>query len=364
MNPKHNARNPELDLIRVFAFFCVVSVHFFLHTGYDDIPILGGRMYVATLIRAFAFPCVPLFLMLSGYLMNRRTPTRQYYRKLIRIIGEYLLASLICIIGNYFLDGRPADVLLFLKRQLFCLFSFLASQYGWYVEMYIGLFLLIPYLNIVYHHMADQKQKRNLVMTMLFLTSVPSVTNSFSSFFGEYEFFFRVIPEWWTGIYPITYYFIGAYLSEHPIRIRKSVLLALILLATLISGTFSYWKSYGNLFVHGSWQDNGSLFNVVLAVLLFSFLQQIPLRSGTRFARILATLSDLTFSAYLVSAIFDRLLYGTLGLFQSPMVYRLEYLLAAAPVVFACSLLLAALVRFLYGILQRPFTRHQSRIPE
>ena len=360
MNPKNSSRNPALDLIRVFAFFCVVAVHFFLHTGYYDIPVLGGRMYAATLLRACVFVCIPLFLMLSGYLMNRRTATKQYYRKLIRIIGEYLLASLFCIIGNYFLDGRPADILQFLKRQLFCLFSFLASQYGWYVEMYIGLFLLIPYLNIVYHHMADQKQKRNLVLTMLFLTSVPGVTNSFSAFFGDAEFFFRLIPEWWIGIYPITCYFIGAYLSEYPVRLRRPVLLVLILLSTLISGTFCFWKSHGILFILGIWQDNGSLFNVGLAVLLFSFLQQIPLRPGTRFARMLATLSDLTFSAYLVSAIVDRLLYTALGLFQDSMVYRVEYLVVAVPLVFVCSLLLAAPVSFLYGIIQRSFAACHS----
>ena len=89
-------RLPALDIIRIFALFCVVSIHFFLYSGFYEIPVSGVRMYVATVMRSFFRICVPLFLLLSGYLMGSKRPTKSYYGKLPRIIGEYLLASVCC----------------------------------------------------------------------------------------------------------------------------------------------------------------------------------------------------------------------------------------------------------------------------
>ncbi len=51
-------RNPSFDVIRIFALFLVVSVHFFLHIGYYYTPIAGEKLFVMTVIRSFAKACV------------------------------------------------------------------------------------------------------------------------------------------------------------------------------------------------------------------------------------------------------------------------------------------------------------------
>ena len=72
MTTKNVSRYYSLDIVRIFAFSCVVGVHFFLYTPFYIIPIHGSRMYISTLLRTFLMICVPLFLMLSGYLMKKR----------------------------------------------------------------------------------------------------------------------------------------------------------------------------------------------------------------------------------------------------------------------------------------------------
>ena len=62
-------RSPAADIIRIFAFFCVVSVHFFLNSKFYDYPTEGKTMLVMTICRSFFMICVPLFLLLSGYLL-------------------------------------------------------------------------------------------------------------------------------------------------------------------------------------------------------------------------------------------------------------------------------------------------------
>lgn len=72
--------------------------------------------------------------------------------------------------------------------------------------------------------------------------------------------------------------------------------------------------------------------------------------------KVLASLSELCFSAYLVSAVFDDLVYNVWGLVRDPRVYRLEYIVLTVPLVFVCSLLLAGVIRILYKGIQRAVT--------
>ena len=58
--------------------------------------------------------------------------------------------------------------------------QFTLANYSWYIEMYLGLFLLIPFLNIVYNGLPSQKAKLWLVITMLILTALPAVVNIYN----------------------------------------------------------------------------------------------------------------------------------------------------------------------------------------
>ena len=110
--------------------------------GAYSVDIHGKRMYVMVMIRCACMICVPLFLMLSGYLMNKVTLNRLYYIKRIKIIVIYILASIMCEIYNVIYLHQNRTLLDCIKGIL----AFKSAKYSWYVEMYIGLALLIPYL--------------------------------------------------------------------------------------------------------------------------------------------------------------------------------------------------------------------------
>lgn len=61
-----------LDLIRFLAIFSVISVHFFLNNGFYSFPVKGGRMFISINLRWLFFSGVPLFLLLTGYLNNKK----------------------------------------------------------------------------------------------------------------------------------------------------------------------------------------------------------------------------------------------------------------------------------------------------
>lgn len=74
-------RDYNLDLIRVFALYTVVSVHFFLNSGFYSQDMIGFKMFIKCIIRSFFIICVPLFLLLTGYLMKDKV----YQKNIIKV---------------------------------------------------------------------------------------------------------------------------------------------------------------------------------------------------------------------------------------------------------------------------------------
>lgn len=348
------ARKPAIDVIRCFACFFVVSVHFFLNNGFYDTTVAGPRMYIMTLMRSFFMICVPLFMVLTGYLTCKKTVSRGYYSKIAYTLSIYVLASLCCVFYKVRFLGEALSASQFLRGFL----NFKNAPYAWYVEMYIGLFLLCPILNGAYSSLKSQKQKQALLATFLFLTALPYVTNIF---IPDFEWFlhptsstdhYELLPNYWTSLYPITYYFIGCYLREYKLKLRCRTLALLSVLVFFLVGSFNYYRSFGTTFRKGAWQEYGSLFILIQTVLFFAFFDNLDY---TKFpgwlAKILSKISELSFGVYLVSWIFDTHFYKLLNSAVTDMPLRLNYFPVIVPAVFLCSLALSLVINYLHKLL-------------
>ncbi len=364
MNTKK--RSAAADIIRCLAFFFVVSVHFFLKNGFYQEPVQGKRMFILTLMRSLFIICVPLFLTLSGYLLRKKEPSKKYYTRITKILMTYGLSSLACIAyAMVFLHEKYT-----VKNVITKLLNFNGAPYAWYIEMYLGLFLIIPFLNILYNHIRSQKWKIGLILTSVFLTSLPSVVNVYN--FGSISWWalpsslnetYKLIPSWWTGMYPITYYFIGCYLSEYGLAIKKRWNFLLIVLCTLVSGVYAYWRSYKAHFIWGSWCGYESLFNVILTTLVFTFLINIDYAHfPERLSRFIQKVSALCLGGYLVSWIFDSVFYPILIKNVPSVPHRLEYYIVIVPLVFTLSLALSYLVSKLQWLLEILYAQCRKRM--
>ena len=65
-------RKYGLDIVRIIATLSVLSVHFFLKTNYYNTPLNSMPMRVQSIIRNFFMICVPLFILITGYLNNNK----------------------------------------------------------------------------------------------------------------------------------------------------------------------------------------------------------------------------------------------------------------------------------------------------
>lgn len=164
----------------------------------------------------------------------------------------------------------------------------------------------------------------------------------------------RLLPYWRGDIYPITYYFIGCYLNEFGFKLRTKTNIVLIIICTVVFGTYNYWRGYGVFFVKGPWQSWGSLFNVVQTVLVFGFFMNLNYsKLPQKNLSSMKCLSDLCLGGYLVSGIFDTILYDRLNSQITEMPNRLEYYVIIVPIVFVGALALSQLIGLVYKGLTR-----------
>lgn len=125
--------------------------------------------------------------------------------------------------------------------------------------MWIGLFLLTPFLNILYRHIPNQKQKLVLLGTLFLITALPDWTNRYG---------LHLVPEFWVNCFPLFFYFAGAYIREYQPSISKiwgGVAIFGFCLLNPLFNTF-FVKNHSMIQIAG---DPSGIFGSVISILFF-----------------------------------------------------------------------------------------------
>ena len=310
---KLKVRNPNMDILRIIAVLCVIGIHFFYHSGYYYTTNDNAVMYFATVLRTLCSVCVPLFMILSGFLLCNKTLKKGYYSGIRKTIIVYILVAIACMIYKSIVGSYTLTPLTFFTSIL----DFTGANYSWYIEMYIGLFLLVPFLNIIYKNLDSRKQKNILLITLIAITILTSLFNAFR--FDSLEWWAnpasntetqKLIPSWWVGIYPITYYFTGCYIREYGTKIKNIYLIIALVVAVFGFGTFNFYRCYGMPFSTSNYVYWSGIEPYVMSVLIFLIISKLKLENinvKTKF--VLWKISDLVLGTYLLSFIFDAIYY-------------------------------------------------------
>ncbi|ANY71652.1 hypothetical protein BBD41_03120 [Paenibacillus ihbetae] len=286
-----------IDIVKVVAAFFVISVHFFLNTRYYNQPLTPGEnLFTQTSLRWLFLNCVPLFLISTGFLQMNKTVSSKYYKGILPILGVYLFYSVITIIVR---DVHFDEHNSFLGWG-YQILSFGAVPYAWYVNMFIGLYLIIPFLNAIFHSLADKQKRLILILILIILTGLPL-------FFNYLPVKIMFFPGWWMGLYPLAYYFIGCYIREYRPKINKWIALVLLVLVTLSETIITYLLAAGGPF-KSDLGDYGSIIVMASSVLLFLLLYDLDFKNST-LRTVVSKISTITLDIYLASYLADRFVY-------------------------------------------------------
>jgi surface polysaccharide O-acyltransferase-like enzyme len=145
-----NAHIYWIDLVRVVAVFQVVLVHLSYVIFFKE-DVLTGNWRAANFYDSFSRMGVPLFFMVSGYLLLRKDePVRQFFRKRFLKVGIptlfWSIAYLLWSVDAY-TNGTmtfPGVVLSMLKAM----YEGNVEIHLWFLYILIGIYLVVPILRV------------------------------------------------------------------------------------------------------------------------------------------------------------------------------------------------------------------------
>jgi len=338
-----NQRNMSIDILKCIAIFSVIGVHFILNTANSIVVNSNIDIAIFLAYRQFFIICVPLFILTTGYLNIKKEPTKKYYKNILPIIGIYFFYSILSLIfRNTFMQESISII-----DGVRLIFTFQAIPYAWYINMYLGLYVLIPFLNKIIKN-SSKKEFELFILVILVVSILPATWNNFSTFLGYSNMI--PLPNFWTGIYPIAYYIIGAYIKSYSFSMKKNyyyLLIAIFIYGAAI-GTNYIYSDIGN--ISNAVKDYSSLFILIQSVCLFMLIlnKKKSFKIFRPFRPLITKVANCTLEIYLVSYIIDNFIYKFFKSFI--FTNTIEDYLFALPIVVSVFTISFLLVFFLKSI--------------
>lgn len=316
------------DLIRVLAIYLVVVIHTSgqLTGAWGQIPQLDW--IIGDIYGGIARVGVPLFFMLSGYLLLPRAESLgAFYRKrVLKIVIPFVVWSTIyisisCVQQPGLCTPDYLRPFLLLNRSYFHL---------WFLYTLLGIYIIMPVLRLLVRPGAEKMLWYAIGLWILF-QPVRTLMDTFL------HFYLNINSQLAIGFLP--YFFLGYLLGEVKLS-RRWLMAAAALFAVgsgiTIVGTYILTRNAGQF--RGYFYDYITI-GVVLATagafLLLRRLSDVPLLSSERAHRFLRYVAGGTFGTYLVHVMFlwglDWLHINTLmgsALWTVPLVATLVFALA------------------------------------
>lgn len=283
---------------------------------------------------------VPLFLILTGYLNLNKTLGRKYYKGMLAVVISYVFISVITI---FFLE-HIRDVHYSVIGWILKITDFTAISYAWYIEMWIGLFLLTPFLNILWKNIQTKRHKHILILTLYILCALPDAFNRYGV---------HLVPGYWELIYPCAFYFTGAYIREYTPRIKTTALLLLITGCCLINPVFNvlFVKNHSMIQLAG---DGNGIIGMPLAAAVFLLVYNTEI-SRKWLKKILKSISVVSLDMYLASYMFDVVAYSYFKAhYYTDQKQFGVWFFVIVPLVFLQSYIFALIKRYLFRLCHIP----------
>lgn len=191
-----SGRQSNFELMRIVSMFFVVMWHLILHSGLYELP--GVIHLVLEFFVLLGVVHINSFVLVTGYFQCEK---KFSWRKFWYLFLEVWFYKVLFVIIFYFVGGYEISKLELVKELLP-----IDMRDYWYVNCYLVLYLLSPWLNKLIMVMEKKEYFRLLVMGFVVFAVIPLVTNQQT-----------VMNDGYTVIHFLYMYLIGGYLKRYPV---------------------------------------------------------------------------------------------------------------------------------------------------
>lgn len=280
------------DVARALAVILVPTLHCFGLINYYDTQF-SYNMLIPTMIRWIAVCAVPMFMIISGYFKVNSEFSAKHYKGLIPLLMTHFFISAVRIFVDAHYFDAFVDAQYVIDRMVF-------FKYGWYIQLYIGMLILMPIFNIAYKKAESRRNKELMILSIVGITALGPLSNN-------------IIPSTWVMFYVFGFYLIGCYLSEYKVKINPIINIAMVLLVVFVVSLSDCKHCLNTVF---DWDFIGYSFNsgyssmaaVIIAGLIMSLCFNIKIELKP-VCFLLKTVSVVSLEIYLFSQMYDGFIY-------------------------------------------------------
>jgi surface polysaccharide O-acyltransferase-like enzyme len=325
------------DLIRVLAIYLVVVIHVSgqLTNVWGKIP--ESQWIMADIIGGLARVGVPLFFMLSGFLLLPRSESlRDFYgKRMLRIVIPFVFWSIFYISLDCI--GKPG----LCTRDYLLPYALLQRSYFhlWFLYSLIGIYFILPLLRLMVRPGTESKFLWYLIVLWLIFQPIRTLMDQFL------HFSLNINAPLATGFLP--YFILGYLLGDIALtRGRLIVAEAAFVIGSLITilGTYLLTRAAGKF--NGYFYDYvtlGTILGTAGAFLLLRAVSDVGFMATDRFRSLMRWVAGGTFGVYLIHVL---VIWGLDSIrVNSFMGFALWSVLLVATLVFVISFLIVRLLQ-------------------
>jgi len=286
-----------LELLRIVSMIMIITLHFLGHGGVlTSVRIFSPVYYFAWFFEGISYVAVNCYVLISGYFL---VVSGFNLKKFLVILGQVFFYS----VGIYFVLVYIGQIEFNSKALVLSFLPVLSKQY-WFVTIYIGMYIMSPFINLAIRAMTSKQHLICIIMTTFLFSIWPNI------------FFFSGTLSFGGGegvVWFIVLYLVAAYLRlyyQPSYKMKKYIYIYIIitlllplsrfmismLSITSLSDIFS-----ADLFIKGSsiFYSYNSILVYPSSIALFVLFLNINIKNEY-FKKVILLFSPLTFGVYLI----------------------------------------------------------------
>jgi len=332
-----------IDVLRVLACFLVIVNHTDSWIFTVTVPTPCPTWYVSLTYFFISKIAVPIFVMISGYTMLDKIDSyKKVGQRVIRMVIALYLFSLLYYLGQYQVGARA---FITVKDFVFSVFQYSLTSAYWYMYMYIGLLVMLPFLQKMVANLS-KKDVQIFICLCLLITGVwPMVEHLFPILTYSKLVDFAIFDSF-VGILMIGYY-MKKYVTPSKKKLIASVITFVVCLTFNVLMTRREYDLMGG---------HDYLFyddRVYLPIVLCSasvFYMAMHLKVDGLFAKIAKIVGGCSFGIYLLADFFIGRLQWVWEVLRAKGVPEIPAIIAYEFLIFGVTFVITFILKLIPGI--------------
>lgn len=284
-------RNTGLDLLRIISMIMVIMLHYLGKGKLLDINnVYKVNHILFSLLESLSIVAVNCYVLISGYFLVK---SEFKFKKFLKLWGEVVFYSIAVYIVVVLLGLKQFSI----SDAIKSCFPIITERY-WFVNSYLAMYLLSPYLNKLIYALS-QKEYKNMLLILIILFSVLTVLPS--DYLLDQTGGYGII--WFVCLYLIAGY-IRLHVTEDTINKYKNKYLLFYIVSSILTAIGFVVLKYLSVKLNVKDISEKLLFYnmplvLISSVFLFLYFNTIKIKNKN-INNIILKIAPLTFAVYLI----------------------------------------------------------------